>query len=602
MGSDRFHAVGDVVVRNLTSRRIAIARVVEGASALILPPFGERVLPGDELAGYDHGPWVAQGLLLVDAPAAMAPARVRRSLHAKGSGYSFLLTLAFLLIGWMSGEATWLYAAGVAATATAVLAWYARWHVDAWRAMTRSALIFSVVLITFGATLGAVTAVTPFEGTTWAQDLTFLVAWLFLAVASALPAALFVFFHRQKIPTLRLNFLRDVVRLDPNVQTIQDAESAYDDRIRDVYGSGTDGGTPGGMVPVLVATTVITAMWIWALVPGMEAEARTDSFGEMFLPDRHVVTFAFLGAYYFAINMLFRRYTRSDLGPKAYTHITVRMLVAVVTAWVVSYAPLVGDDGEASSLLLLLAFMIGIVPETGTAIVQDMLQQWKPVGRAIPSLAEEHPLSRLNGVSLYDRTHLLEVGIENVESLAHHHLVELMLWTRIPTPRLVDFVDQAILYLHVRGAVTDGGDDDEARMVLCRHGIRTASDLERAHALALDRSPEEAGRLLRLLDRPGAEVSRLRVVLDAMEDDEWMVYIRQWRDQNAPGEPVASVDEFVHLACRPSPSVRRVAQGPDEHPFSDHAGGGRGDIDLPALEGNGQAAPAAPLAGGAPAA
>ncbi len=38
--------------------------------------------------------------------------------------------------------------------------------------------------------------------------------------------------------------------------------------------------------------------------------------------------------------------------------------------------------------------------------------------------------------------------MNNVEALAHHDVVDLMLATRIPVPRLVDWVDQAILYLH----------------------------------------------------------------------------------------------------------------------------------------------------------
>ena len=125
-------------------------------------------------------------------------------------------------------------------------------------------------------------------------------------------------------------------------------------------------------------------------------------------------------------------------------------------------------------MMLLLAFFIGIVPETAIAIVQDLLQQWKPIARAVPSLGEEHPLSRLDGMTLYDRSHLLEVGIENIESLAHHNIVDIMLWTRIPTARLVDLVDQAILYLHLRGpvlATRQGGDTDEARRLLARHGI-----------------------------------------------------------------------------------------------------------------------------------
>jgi hypothetical protein len=278
-----------------------------------------------------------------------------------------------------------------------------------------------------------------------------------------------------------------------------------------------------------------------------------------------VVTFAFLGAYVFAINLLFRRYARADLGPKVYTHIIVRVFAAIVSTWVLSFAPFAREGDDPRAMMLLLAFFVGIVPETATAIIQDLLQQWKAVGRAVPSLGEDHPLSRLDGMTLYDRSHLLEVGIENIESLAHHNIVDIMLWTRIPTPRLVDFVDQAILYLHLRGPVVasrSDGDSDEARRLLARHGIRTATDLERTYALAAARSTEEGERLLALLDSPDLAVHRLRVVLDAMGDDEWMINVRNWRDQSSVGEPVRSVAEFVERAAKGPASVAPAAPSP----------------------------------------
>ena len=84
------------------------------------------------------------------------------------------------------------------------------------------------------------------------------------------------------------------------------------------------------------------------------------------------------------------------------------------------------------------------------------------------ALADPLPLTDLQGIDLYDRTRLASEGVTNIEALAHHDLVELMLLTRIPVPRLVDWTDQAILHLHVI-------EDDRAK--LRRYGIRTASDL-----------------------------------------------------------------------------------------------------------------------------
>ena len=568
-------AAGEVTIRNLTARRIAIAERGDPRSGLVIPPFGERVLAAAQLAAYDCDEWLAHRLVRVEERSAQRrESRSRLAVFSCVSGYSFLASLA-LGTWWVVDRNLPSGIAAAAALLVAVLfAYRTGWHADAWRNMGRSFNIFLGLVLAFGAPAVAILHMrarmrsqpevsSQLEGSP-ELDLALVLLWLFVAMASVLPAALFLFFHRQKVPTLRNNFLCDVVRLDPNVQTTEDAETTYDALIRDVYGSGSGGASPGRRLPMLAATGVISGLWIWTLVPGLDD--ATD-VRELLLPAPDVVTFAFLGAYVFAINLLFRRYARADLGPKVYTHIIVRIFAAVVSTWVLSYAPFArGPDGRPRAMMLLLAFFVGIVPETATAVVQDLLQQWKAVGKAVPSIGEDHPLSRLDGMTLYDHSHLLEVGIENIESLAHHNIVDIMLWTRIPTARLVDFVDQAILYLHLRGpavATTPDGDSDEARRLLARHGIRTATDLERTHALAAARSPEEGERLLALLDAPDLPVHRLRVVLDAMGDDEWMINVRNWRDQSAVGEPVRSVAEFVELAARgPSPAGRAVPRAP----------------------------------------
>jgi len=550
--------VQNATIRNRTARRIEVARHDGAVSGLIIPPFGDRTLSPDDVGRHDIGPWKAQRLIDDNPlPVAVETGVRRKAVFANISGYCFLAAMTFAVVGVVDRRVAWLGPVAAALVLTAAFAGLTHWDSRAWGSMTRSFNIFLGLLIAFGATGGAILLNYP-SGPLASRsdvDVALVVLWLFMAMASVLPAALFLFFHRQKVPTLRTNFLRDVVRLDPNVQTVDDAERHYDVLIRDVYGSGDGSTTPGRRLPMLAATGVIAGLWIWTLVPGI---SNATTIRDLLLPEPDIVTFAFLGAYVFAVNMLFRRYARADLGPKAYTHVIVRIFAAIATVWVLSFAPFARSaDGRPRALMLLLAFFVGIVPETGTAIVQDLLQQWKPVARAIPSLAEDHPISRIEGISLYDRAQLLEVGIENVESLAHHNIIELMLWTRIPTARLVDFVDQAILYMHVRGPVSAMDmaakvDPTGARSLLVRHGIRTATDLERAYAMAASRSAEEAHHLLGLIDCAGLPVRRLRVIMDAMEDDEWMVYVRNWRDQASVGEPVGSVEEFVALSARGS--------------------------------------------------
>ena len=164
-----------------------------------------------------------------------------------------------------------------------------------------------------------------------------------------------------------------------------------------------------------------------------------------------------------------------------------------------------GDDN--SNGLLVFAFVVGIVPQAALNRLRELWQIGlrgsdsiaSAAARARPpsatgnghanesanvdrdvaaALADPLPLTDLEGIDLYDRTRLGSEGVTNIEALAHHDLIDLMLATRIPVPRLVDWTDQAILRLHV---------STEDLKILRRYGIRTASDLEYAESRAEDK-------------------------------------------------------------------------------------------------------------------
>jgi hypothetical protein len=61
--------------------------------------------------------------------------------------------------------------------------------------------------------------------------------WYFMGLASVLPAMMYFLFYRQKVRSLRESFLRNIVRLNPNIYTIGDAEAQYSVRVDDVYGA-----------------------------------------------------------------------------------------------------------------------------------------------------------------------------------------------------------------------------------------------------------------------------------------------------------------------------------------------------------------------------
>ena len=53
-------------------------------------------------------------------------------------------------------------------------------------------------------------------------------------------------------------------------------------------------------------------------------------------------------------------------------------------------------------------------------------------------LDQRSPLTQLDEIDVYERTRLEEEGITSVQALARHDLVDLMLSSRIPAPRLID--------------------------------------------------------------------------------------------------------------------------------------------------------------------
>ncbi len=432
-----------------------------------------------------------------------------------------------------------------------------------------------------------------------------------IAIASLLPALLYFLFDRMKVETLRGNFVRDIFRFDPCVGTVSDVRARYGSLMDELYGQDDSGAgrrhgsrsQPGRRAPVWVATVVITIGWILCLLnPDVGTPPRAPGSSAYSSPTSTPSVFAFLGAYVFALQYLLRSYLRADLRPKSYTHVTVRIFVAVIFAWVLEQ--LFAGPGTSNEALLVAAFVVGILPETLLVRLQETARRVAGKTGRLSTLVERYPLTDLEGIDIYDRTRLVEEGVGNIEGLAHHNLPELMMQTRIPIGRLVYWTDQAILFLHVATSVNDvkrqpdargngsvndvkrqpvaSGDGEEGGngssetndtngdqadgeasngtdrlRILQEHGIHTATDLRNAYSGVKHRAgQQEAGAaqrkasaaqkkagvpateldaFLALLGSDGPDsdsrVYRLQVILDAIEDEEWMANLRHWHDQ-----------------------------------------------------------------------
>lgn len=367
---------------------------------------------------------------------------------------------------------------------------------------------------------------------------------IIIIIASLLPALLFFLFDRQLTSTLRTEFYQHVLMIDPNLKTIPAAKYRYQKRVEEIYGGEDE--TEGRLIndtrlPILVGTLLVTMGWILTLpvigtVPSIKEAVDLHKF---LVPNFSPLSFAFLGSYFFGINMVFRRYVRADLRPKAYSHVAVRILITLILVWF--FDALIFSSGQSATIgsqqfLIGIAFIIGIMPETWLVIFREYTKGFFKFGgdifrkifSQISLLEEELPLTQLEGINLYSRARLMEEGIENIENLAHHDLIDLILKTRIPVPVLIDWVDQAILYLHTRTSTTK--DNTSVLKVFKNYGIRTATDLEHSYNLAEKRG--ETNKFLNIIPSEKDSSKPVQVIKDALTDDEWMRSIKNWRNQH----------------------------------------------------------------------
>jgi hypothetical protein len=226
-----------------------------------------------------------------------------------------------------------------------------------------------------------------------------------------------------------------------------------------------------GLYPVVLATTLLTLGWAIVVQPDLYHDfnllGHLPFSGQPHLPYT-ALQFGFIGAYWFILQDLTRRYFRQDLKTAAYVSASVRLIVVTITVATVALLP-VGPPAR----LDVLAFFIGVFPQIGVQLLKA--GTGKLLSRAIPSMSVRFPLSDLDGLTVWDQARLLEEGIEDVHALATANLVDLLLGTRVPVNTLIDWVDQALLYLSVPTAWGDRSPRDDLRMF----GIRTATDLVR---------------------------------------------------------------------------------------------------------------------------
>jgi hypothetical protein len=171
-----------------------------------------------------------------------------------------------------------------------------------------------------------------------------------------------------------------------------------------------------------------------------------------------------------------------------------------------------------------IAFLIGIFPQLGLQALRALIAL--PLQPFVPSLKTDYPLSDLDGMNIWYESRLLEEGIEDLQNLATANIVDVMLRTRIPVDRLVDWIDQAHLFLRVRR--DDGSEkthESSSREKLRQLGIRTATDLENL-------GDEQNGLTEKhkwVLNREEKDPSVTETIIKTLRDEPNLSHVRRWK-------------------------------------------------------------------------
>ena len=297
--------------------------------------------------------------------------------------------------------------------------------------------------------------------------------------SSALPAADPA--HDQRLMSYLQKFESVYGRLSPSVRdsVLKKGISPYKaSDVTSLIGQSTT-------VPVMLSTILIALGWLVTLPPAQVPHTVTDasSWARAIEPTATPVTLAFLGAYFFSLQMLFRRYVRNDLGGSAYVAVSMRIVLAVIGTWVVMVASLqlgLATEGQ----LLVIGFVIGVFPQVAWQIIQTAFSKTISFIH-LKSMESDLPLSDLDGLTVWHEARLEEEDIENIPNMATTDLVELFINTRFPPERIIDWVDQAILYTQL------GAENKGFRDVLRLQGIRTATSFLEASA-AIKKQQEQS--------------------------------------------------------------------------------------------------------------
>ena len=211
-------------------------------------------------------------------------------------------------------------------------------------------------------------------------------------------------------------------------------------------------------LPVILAT-VISLLGAYIAIFGEDLPVKEGSPPLLFSPLRNclatstnstknclweglvIISMGFFGAYLWSIQYIFRRFMTIDLPPAAYYNVSTRIVVPPILALVVAY---IIPGTIPLGMFAAMAFFIGLFPESATRYLKDRMSS---VLGGKEDSADQLPLEMIEGITVFQRVRLAEVGIDNAQNLAEADFAELLVRTPFRPEILIDWIAQAKLYV-----------------------------------------------------------------------------------------------------------------------------------------------------------
>jgi len=148
-----------------------------------------------------------------------------------------------------------------------------------------------------------------------------------------------------------------------------------------------------------------------------------------------VVCLAFTGAFIWSAQNIIRRLITGDLTPGAYYSAALRIVFASLLSLMLSYTlETLPTAGYTRELLPAIAFISGMLPDNTFRYMKERISTFIETGM---KASHDLPLEMIEGINVFHKLRLGEVGIDNAQNLAESNLIELILKTPFNPSQLI---------------------------------------------------------------------------------------------------------------------------------------------------------------------